>query len=235
MAADSVDSAAAVLFFSEAEPGLPRPEAPVPVVDLARAVPVPSPRHAVPAHHAKRPIIWLGIGLAVSVSVIWITDFGSDRTNMPRSARSSPPPSVPAAPIVLAPAPAPPPQIDRVQPAVVSPRVENPSVPAPAVKRDRPRSRDDARGTTQTAREVGVPAPTRTSPGFRGAIVVDSDPVGARVFVNGEPVGSTPVVLPDVPVGSRVVRIEADGYEHWSSAIRVVANQETRVAATLRR
>jgi len=55
------------------------------------------------------------------------------------------------------------------------------------------------------------------------------------VFVNGKPVGSTPLVLREIPAGSRVVRIEADGYAPWSSAIRVVANQQTHIAATLRR
>jgi hypothetical protein len=48
-------------------------------------------------------------------------------------------------------------------------------------------------------------------------------------------VGSTPVVLRDLPVGSRVVRLEADGYQPWSTVVRVIANQQTRVSATLDR
>jgi hypothetical protein len=44
-----------------------------------------------------------------------------------------------------------------------------------------------------------------------------------------------PVVLSGLPVGSRVVRLEADGYQTWSAAIRVIANQQTRVTATLYR
>ena len=53
--------------------------------------------------------------------------------------------------------------------------------------------------------------------------------------VDGRVVGATPIVLKGVRVGSRVVRIESDGYERWSSATRVVANQETAIVATLQR
>jgi serine acetyltransferase len=53
------------------------------------------------------------------------------------------------------------------------------------------------------------------------------------VTVDGRVVGSTPVLLKDVPAGSCVVRVESSGYERWSAAVRVVANKETRVSATL--
>jgi hypothetical protein len=70
---------------------------------------------------------------------------------------------------------------------------------------------------------------------YRGTLVIESDPPGAEVTVSGRPVGSTPLVLKDLPVGSCVVRVEADGYELWSTAARVVANQRTRVMAILHR
>jgi hypothetical protein len=60
-------------------------------------------------------------------------------------------------------------------------------------------------------------------------------PDGARVFVNGALVGLTPLVLENLPVGSRAVRIEADGYQNWSTSTRVVANQQTDISATLAR
>ena len=63
--------------------------------------------------------------------------------------------------------------------------------------------------------------------------MVQSAPSGAAVFVNGQPVGSTPVVLKDVPVGSRALRIEAAGYQRWSAAVTVTADQQTTVKATL--
>jgi hypothetical protein len=71
-------------------------------------------------------------------------------------------------------------------------------------------------------------------PGYRGSLAVSSSPSGARVFVNGVPAGATPLLLHDIPAGSRVVRIELDGHERWSAAARIVANEETRVTATLR-
>jgi hypothetical protein len=83
---------------------------------------------------------------------------------------------------------------------------------------------------------ASTPLATRrnTPPGsYRGSLVLRSAPQGARVFVNGALVGSTPLVLENLPVGSRAVRIEADGYQHWSTSTQVVANQETHLSATL--
>ena len=68
---------------------------------------------------------------------------------------------------------------------------------------------------------------------YRGSLAVGSAPQGARVFVNGALVGSTPLQLDNLSVGSRAVRIEADGYERWSASTRIVANQQTRLSATL--
>ena len=41
------------------------------------------------------------------------------------------------------------------------------------------------------------------------------------------------VVLQDVPAGTHLVRIEADGYQTWAWTARVVANQRSRVTAKL--
>jgi hypothetical protein len=66
---------------------------------------------------------------------------------------------------------------------------------------------------------------------FLGRLLVDSDPAGARVTLNGTAVGTTPLTLADVPIGSKALRVEADGHQPWSSLVRIVANQETRVSA----
>jgi hypothetical protein len=73
------------------------------------------------------------------------------------------------------------------------------------------------------------PRPTQ----YRGAVLFRSEPLGAQVFVNGQPVGSTPLVLNNLSVGSRAVRLEAQGYQSWSAAVRVVANEQTRVTVHL--
>jgi len=46
-------------------------------------------------------------------------------------------------------------------------------------------------------------------------------------------VGRTPVVLNDLPVGSRAIVVRRDGYSPWSASVRVIANQRTTVRATL--
>ena len=68
---------------------------------------------------------------------------------------------------------------------------------------------------------------------FYGSLAIDSIPAGARVFINSEPVGVTPLVLAEIPVGSRAVRLEADDHAPWSSTIRVVAGQQAHLSATL--
>jgi hypothetical protein len=86
--------------------------------------------------------------------------------------------------------------------------------------------------------ESSAPAVAPTArprrPLFRGSLVVSSRPSGARVFLNGRSVGSTPLVLRNQAAGSRAVRVTLDGYESWSSAVQVVADTETRLSAELR-
>jgi hypothetical protein len=84
------------------------------------------------------------------------------------------------------------------------------------------------------SRQPGVaPRPGPVSPQFLGSLAVSSTPSGAQVFVNSVLVGVTPLLLRDLPVGSRVVRVELDGHARWSAAIRIVADERTVVAAKL--
>jgi hypothetical protein len=68
---------------------------------------------------------------------------------------------------------------------------------------------------------------------YKGTLVVSSSPGGARVSINGVPAGATPLVLRDLPAGSKVVRVELDGFEPWSAAVRVVADEQTFTTAKL--
>ena len=70
---------------------------------------------------------------------------------------------------------------------------------------------------------------------FRGALAVNSRPTGARVSINGQSLGVTPLMVKSLPAGSRVVRVTAQGYHPWASAVRVVANQRNSVIVTLQR
>jgi hypothetical protein len=83
------------------------------------------------------------------------------------------------------------------------------------------------------------PGPAPSTPGtvgrFVGALVVDSRPPGASVFVDGKPAGKTPIEVSSVDAGSHALRIELDGYQRWTSAVRVVAGERNRVTASLER
>ena len=89
--------------------------------------------------------------------------------------------------------------------------------------------------TLPDARRVAVPPPRKegTSAAFVGSLQIDSTPRGARVFIDRQPVGATPLVLTDLVIGSHAIRIEADGHTPWSSAIRVIANRQTDVNTIL--
>jgi PEGA domain-containing protein len=69
---------------------------------------------------------------------------------------------------------------------------------------------------------------------FRGSLIVNSRPSGAFVFVNGRGVGQTPLVLRNERAGSRAVRVALDGYEPWSTAVRIVTDTEARLTAELK-
>ena len=68
-----------------------------------------------------------------------------------------------------------------------------------------------------------------------GSIRVDSRPDGARVMLDGQLVGTTPVVVPDVASGTHRVRVERDGYQAWVTTVDVPPSDQVRVAASLER
>ncbi len=65
--------------------------------------------------------------------------------------------------------------------------------------------------------------------------MIESDPIGATVFVNRERVGETPLTLPDLRAGSRVIWLESDGYQRWSAGVLVSADQKTLLSVKLTR
>jgi hypothetical protein len=90
----------------------------------------------------------------------------------------------------------------------------------------------------QPTRQAARPTPAEATPasaGFTGSIYVDSRPRGARVFVDNKSVGNTPLSLPDVPVGSHVVRLELPDHRAWSSSTRVTVGETVRVTGSLER
>jgi hypothetical protein len=98
-----------------------------------------------------------------------------------------------------------------------------------------------ARPGERPAPPTAVPAPDagRSVPDAAGAatgmgaLYVLSRPVGARVSVDGRPVGVTPLLLQDVAPGARTVRLELAGHKPWTDTVQVAAGQRVRVAASL--
>lgn len=124
--------------------------------------------------------------------------------------------------------------------SVVTPATPDPARPAaePAPIVIAPAAGPSARAAaaSPSAERAAAPVqrPTPAVTGYRGSLVLSSTPADAQVFLNGSIVGQTPMVLDDLPVGSRAVVVRRDGYAAWSSSVRVVANQRTPVRATLR-
>ena len=68
-----------------------------------------------------------------------------------------------------------------------------------------------------------------------GPLIVDSRPAGAKVFVDGRLVGTTPVSVAGIAAGEHAVRLEHEGYRNWSSSVRVEGSEPSRVTASLER
>ena len=79
--------------------------------------------------------------------------------------------------------------------------------------------------------------PTPATPGttgrFTGILVLDSRPPGAKIFLDGILVGTTPMLLQAVRAGEHALRMERDGYKNWSSSVRVVSAERNRITASL--
>jgi hypothetical protein len=142
--------------------------------------------------------------------------------------------------------------VGNTAPTVAASR-ERPSVPAPvqattmatAVPVVPPLTESPAPMTAKMppVRPTSAPAPRLVAtqrvevpprPQFVGTLSITSVPSGAAVSINGNPAGVTPLRLPRQRAGSMAVQIARDGFERWSSSVRVPADQLTQVTATLR-
>lgn len=66
-----------------------------------------------------------------------------------------------------------------------------------------------------------------------GSIDVDSHPRGARVTVDGRPLGQTPLRVPELSPGDHKVLLVLAGHKTVTSTVNVVAGERTRLAVTL--
>lgn len=66
-----------------------------------------------------------------------------------------------------------------------------------------------------------------------GSLQVTSRPSGAKVFVDDSLIGTTPLLLSNVQVGSRHLRIEMAGFKAWTSSVQIEPGARSRVTADL--
>lgn len=79
-----------------------------------------------------------------------------------------------------------------------------------------------------TARTVRMPAEGAAT-SREGVVLVDSEPPGAEVYLDGKPVGATPVEGVEVSFGRHVLRIEAAGRDAVSAEVEVKREQPLKV------
>jgi hypothetical protein len=87
--------------------------------------------------------------------------------------------------------------------------------------------------------EVARPTPTATrgqaasAPTGLSGMSVESRPPGAKVFFDNKMIGITPLSVPEAPIGQHSIRLELDGYQNWTAAVRIVSGDQNRVRASL--
>ncbi|HTM02695.1 MAG TPA: PEGA domain-containing protein [Vicinamibacterales bacterium] len=148
----------------------------------------------------------------------------------PQAAASTPSAPSPASP--AGPAPAPP---ALTQPAPTPPApapsapIQTPTSATPAPARVAPPAVPPAERRAAPSR-TAVTEPPHTGP---AAMRVESNPMGAQVFIDGKPVGYTPLVVGDLTPGTHSVRMQIPGYRSWVNAVTLGPGARERVAASL--
>jgi hypothetical protein len=76
---------------------------------------------------------------------------------------------------------------------------------------------------------ITPPSPTPTT----GNISVDSNPIGASVYLDGTYEGETPKILKDIEQGSHKITLKLEKYKSWSQTISVDACETFSLSPTL--
>ncbi len=78
-----------------------------------------------------------------------------------------------------------------------------------------------------------LPAPPPREATGVGSLYIVSSPPDGRLFIDGQPFGTAPAVVPGLRAGRHVVRVEMPGYRAFERTVDVLAGQRLRVDATL--
>lgn len=84
-----------------------------------------------------------------------------------------------------------------------------------------------------SAPSTGTPDTAASTAAGAASLQVVSVPAGARVFLNGRAVGTTPLRVSNLPSATHAVRLLAEGYREWSGNVNLGEGLVTRVSATL--
>jgi len=94
---------------------------------------------------------------------------------------------------------------------------------------------EDIRGTSsETTVATTVPTTTATTvAATTGSVIIQSSPLGARVYVDGRYLGKTPLQLEDVPAGYHAIRMTLDGYYDFDSGTTISKGETETVFGSL--
>jgi PEGA domain len=105
------------------------------------------------------------------------------------------------------------------------PTVEQPARPSPSVQGAVP-------SPAQALSRAQASSPA-TNGLLAGTLSIDSRPVGASVFIDGQLVGTTPLLLPNISPGTHAIRLHLAAHQDWRSTAQVVPDSRNRVTAAL--
>lgn len=66
-----------------------------------------------------------------------------------------------------------------------------------------------------------------------GSLIVDGSPIDATVYVDGNMVGYTPLLVNELLTGTHIVRLEKVGYDMYEEIIQITENQENMIEFSL--
>ena len=70
---------------------------------------------------------------------------------------------------------------------------------------------------------------------IEGSLEIHSEPSGAKVSLDGNPVGDTPLTLFPIPYGPHRIRMDRVGYEPHEEQVQVKTNQKVRILVALKK
>ena len=66
-----------------------------------------------------------------------------------------------------------------------------------------------------------------------GSVNIKSTPLNAKIYVNGEEVGTTPATLSSIPIGTHEIEVKISGHEDWKKTVNIKKDKEISLNAVL--